>query len=148
MSETDVKRVEVFGLRVFSDDLDRIPLSGRCATVSTISPNSYGLSTRDPEFRRALVEADYLVLDGVYFALGAILLKGRAIRANQGPDVFAFFMRKLASRGGRVFFLGSSEATLANIRGIDLESAVIHKYGRACPGCQHIPCVCDPREKP
>jgi len=52
----------------------------------------------------------------VYFALGAILLKGRAIRANQGPDVFAFFMRKLASRGGRVFFLGSSEATLAKIR--------------------------------
>ncbi|MBV8382059.1 MAG: nucleotide pyrophosphohydrolase, partial [Planctomycetaceae bacterium] len=27
-------------------------------------------------------------------------------------------------------------ATLANIRGIDLESAVWKKYGGACPGCQ------------
>jgi N-acetylglucosaminyldiphosphoundecaprenol N-acetyl-beta-D-mannosaminyltransferase len=116
MSDADVKRVEVFGLRVFSDDLDKIPLAGPCATVSTISPNSYGLSTRDPQFRQALAEADYLVLDGVYFALGALLLKGRSIRPNQGPDVFYFFMRKLNERRGRVFFLGSSEATLEKIR--------------------------------
>src|SRR5262245_52286598 len=39
-------------------------------------------------------------------------------------------------------------ATLANIRGIDLEEAVLRKYGRACPGCQAVPCVCDPAEKP
>ena len=26
-------------------------------------------------------------------------------------------------------------ATLANIRGIDLEEAVLGKYGRGCPGC-------------
>src|SRR3954452_13875270 len=35
-------------------------------------------------------------------------------------------------------------ATLANIRGIDLEAAVWAKYGKACPGCQEVPCVCDP----
>jgi len=39
-------------------------------------------------------------------------------------------------------------ATLANIRGIELEEAVLRKYGRACPGCQAVPCVCDPSEKP
>jgi NTP pyrophosphatase (non-canonical NTP hydrolase) len=39
-------------------------------------------------------------------------------------------------------------ATLANIRGIELEDAFIRKYGRACPGCQSIPCDCDPKEKP
>ena len=39
-------------------------------------------------------------------------------------------------------------ATLANIRGIDLEAAVAQKYGVACPGCGSIPCVCDPAEKP
>jgi NTP pyrophosphatase (non-canonical NTP hydrolase) len=39
-------------------------------------------------------------------------------------------------------------ATLANIRGIDLERAVWTKYGRACPGCGAVPCVCDPAEKP
>jgi NTP pyrophosphatase (non-canonical NTP hydrolase) len=38
--------------------------------------------------------------------------------------------------------------TLASIRGIDLEAAVLRKYGQACPGCHAIPCVCDPAEKP
>src|SRR5438270_10562347 len=39
-------------------------------------------------------------------------------------------------------------ATLANIRGVDLEAAVRRKYGGACPGCHASPCVCDPSEKP
>ncbi len=38
--------------------------------------------------------------------------------------------------------------TLANIRGIDLEAAVLQKYGHSCPGCLAIPCKCDPAEKP
>lgn len=38
--------------------------------------------------------------------------------------------------------------TLANVRGIDLEAAAWQKYGRACPGCDHVPCDCDPSEKP
>ena len=39
-------------------------------------------------------------------------------------------------------------ATLANIRGIELEEAVMRKYGQACPGCRSVPCTCDPAEKP
>lgn len=39
-------------------------------------------------------------------------------------------------------------ATLANLRGIDLEDAVQRKYGSSCPGCQEVPCLCDPAEKP
>ena len=39
-------------------------------------------------------------------------------------------------------------ATLANIRGVDLEEAVLRKYGKGCPGCQSSPCGCDPAEKP
>lgn len=39
-------------------------------------------------------------------------------------------------------------ATLANIRGIELEEAVLRKYGRGCPDCHSVPCTCDPAEKP
>ena len=39
-------------------------------------------------------------------------------------------------------------ATLANIRGINLEEAVLQKYGGGCPGCSQIPCACDSAEKP
>ncbi len=38
--------------------------------------------------------------------------------------------------------------TLANLRGIDLEAAVMRKYGTACPGCGSLPCACDLAEKP
>ena len=39
-------------------------------------------------------------------------------------------------------------ATLANIVGVDLDGAVAAKYGRGCPGCRRMPCVCDRAEKP
>ena len=39
-------------------------------------------------------------------------------------------------------------ATLANIRGVDLDAAVLAKYGDGCPGCSAIPCACDPADKP
>ena len=39
-------------------------------------------------------------------------------------------------------------ATLANIRGVDLDDAVRRKYGAGCPGCGRSPCACDPAEKP
>lgn len=38
--------------------------------------------------------------------------------------------------------------SLANIRGVDLESAVARKYGESCPGCRSVPCRCDPAGKP
>lgn len=38
--------------------------------------------------------------------------------------------------------------TLANVRGVDLEAAVLEKYGRTCPGCATVPCKCDPSVKP
>ena len=37
--------------------------------------------------------------------------------------------------------------TLANVRGVDLEEAVVRKYGKACPGCGASPCGCDPGVK-
>ena len=39
-------------------------------------------------------------------------------------------------------------ATLANIRGIDLATAFLEKYGHGCPACGASPCHCDPTEKP
>jgi NTP pyrophosphatase (non-canonical NTP hydrolase) len=38
--------------------------------------------------------------------------------------------------------------TLANVRGVDLERAVVRKYGVGCPDCDRLPCICDPSEQP
>ena len=39
-------------------------------------------------------------------------------------------------------------ATIANVAGIDLNRAVQDKYGRGCPGCGGMVCVCGDEEKP
>lgn len=114
----DVDYVEVMGFKVFSDKLDRIPvLHGNGARViNTISPNSYGLATGNAALKLALQSSDFLVLDGVYFAVASLLLKGKNIKRNQGPDVFYHFMDRMNVLGGKIFFLGSSEKTLELMR--------------------------------
>lgn len=112
-----MKKISVLGFNVFSDTLDIIHLNNlRAQTLNTVSPNSYGISTKDPLFRDALKNSDYLVLDGVYFALASIFLNGRNIRKNQGPDVFDFYIKKMNVEHGKVFFLGSSQETLDKIK--------------------------------
>lgn len=39
-------------------------------------------------------------------------------------------------------------ATIANVAGVDLQQAVMQKYGRGCPGCGQMVCACGDAEKP
>src|SRR5271163_4559614 len=39
-------------------------------------------------------------------------------------------------------------ATIANVAGVDLEQAVLEKYGAGCPGCGQLVCQCEMSEKP
>jgi N-acetylglucosaminyldiphosphoundecaprenol N-acetyl-beta-D-mannosaminyltransferase len=119
MNKTTIgyKSVTTLGFRVFSDDLKVIPFKNDNAKViNTISPNSYGITTIDPEFDNALKTTDYLVLDGVYFAFAPLMLQGKNIKRNQGPDVFYHFLNRLENDKAKAFFLGSSTQTLEKIR--------------------------------
>ena len=39
-------------------------------------------------------------------------------------------------------------ATIANVAGVDMQQAVLAKYGSGCPGCGAMKCGCDVSEKP
>ena len=39
-------------------------------------------------------------------------------------------------------------ATIANVAGVDLQQAVLQKYGQGCPGCGEMVCQCAADEKP
>jgi NTP pyrophosphatase (non-canonical NTP hydrolase) len=39
-------------------------------------------------------------------------------------------------------------ATIANVVGVDLAEAIYQKYGRGCPGCGQLVCVCPDAGKP
>jgi len=112
-----MKIIETIGFNVFSDHLSLIPIQGeKCRVINTISPNSYGLSTKDSEFENALKSSDFLVLDGVYFSFSALLLNWKNIKKNQGPDVFDHFINRINKQKGSAFFLGSTESTLQKIK--------------------------------
>ncbi|MFZ5940853.1 MAG: WecB/TagA/CpsF family glycosyltransferase [Bacteroidota bacterium] len=127
-----MKFVEVLNYRVFSDNLSLIDIKGEaCRLINTISPNSYGIAVKDPDFEKALKGADFLVLDGVYFAVASLILKGKNIKANQGPDVFYHFIDRLNREKGKAFFLGSTENTLGKIReraGRDYPAITVDTY--------------------
>lgn len=38
--------------------------------------------------------------------------------------------------------------TIANVADIDLNAALVAKYGRGCPGCYKLVCDCPDSEKP
>lgn len=39
-------------------------------------------------------------------------------------------------------------ATIANVAEVDLNAALMAKYGRGCPGCSRLVCECPDSEKP
>lgn len=131
-SEKPMQFVKVLGYTVFSDSLAKIPIqSDGIKVINTISPNSYGLSLKNKVFEKALKASDYLVLDGVYFALASIFMQGKNIKKNQGPDVFEHFMHRLNEDGGTAFFLGSTNKTLKRIKSraaIEFPKVQIHSY--------------------
>jgi N-acetylglucosaminyldiphosphoundecaprenol N-acetyl-beta-D-mannosaminyltransferase len=107
--------VESLGFRLIKNDLSIVPLDKR-VLINTISPNSYGIAVRDPLMHESLANADYLVLDGMYFGFAPLLLNGQYVKRFAGWDCFRYFSAKMNEKHGKVFFLGSTDETLALIR--------------------------------
>jgi N-acetylglucosaminyldiphosphoundecaprenol N-acetyl-beta-D-mannosaminyltransferase len=89
----------------------------RCRWVACINPHSYVVALKDRRFREALQAADSLLPDGAGIVLAARLLERPIRRRVTGSDLFRGVMEAANLRGGaRVFFLGSTDETLATIR--------------------------------
>jgi N-acetylglucosaminyldiphosphoundecaprenol N-acetyl-beta-D-mannosaminyltransferase len=108
------KTTDILGYEVFSGDLSQID-TRRKQLLNTFSPNSYGVALTDQEFKTALKNTDVLVLDGIGIAIGSMLLHGKNIKKIAGQDCFDFLMARANEKGWKVFFLGSSKATLQKI---------------------------------
>lgn len=88
---------------------------GPCRWMACLNPHSYVTAKEDALFRAALRQADWLVPDGVGVVIAGKFL-GRSLAGRiTGFDIFDGVMAALNARGGRVFFLGSSDETLAAI---------------------------------
>lgn len=90
--------------------------AGKRSWLACFNPHSYVLSLEDKVFSRALKDADWLVPDGVGMVLASRFLGGNIKKRVTGSDVFAGLNKRMNAAGSmRVFFLGSTEATLLAI---------------------------------
>jgi N-acetylglucosaminyldiphosphoundecaprenol N-acetyl-beta-D-mannosaminyltransferase len=88
-----------------------------CRWLACLNPHSYVVARDDAAFAESLRAAHWLVPDGQGIVLASRWLGGAIRERLTGSDVFSGVMRELNRMGGAsVFFLGSTEATLAAIR--------------------------------
>ncbi len=101
--------------------------------INTINAHSYNTARKDALFAKALTEGDVLIPDGasIVKACKWTGAKSKPKERVAGWDLFAFEMDKLNRRGGKCFFMGSSEKVLELIRrraAIDYPNIVIESY--------------------
>jgi N-acetylglucosaminyldiphosphoundecaprenol N-acetyl-beta-D-mannosaminyltransferase len=110
----NLQTLEIFGYPVFVANLEQIDLQHKYA-INTINQFSYVIAENDPEFKDALMRSDILLPDGVGITAAAKIIKGKTIKKIAGADLHHYLLEKLSATGGRCFYLGSSEKTLAKI---------------------------------
>lgn len=86
--------------------------------INTINAHSYNTALKDPLFAEALMKGDVLIPDGASIVMACRKLKAKSqpLERIAGWDLFSFEMEKLNKRGGKCFFMGSSEKVLGLIR--------------------------------
>lgn len=99
--------------------------------INTINAHSYNTVRRDNQFREALQASDMLLPDGISVVLAMRLLNGEKIKKIAGFDLFQYEMERLNNKGGKCFFLGSSDKTLKLIKErakIDYPQIEVYSY--------------------
>lgn len=108
-------KINFSGYSIFDGNVRQIGIDHKYV-LNTINQFSYAIAEKDPEFRRALKESDILLPDGVGITLAVRLLKKKGIKKIAGNDIHQHLLKELDEAGGRCFYLGSDDGTLALIR--------------------------------
>jgi N-acetylglucosaminyldiphosphoundecaprenol N-acetyl-beta-D-mannosaminyltransferase len=110
--------------------------SVRCSWLACLNAHSYAVTLEDADFTKALKSCDWLVPDGAGMVLASRILGGKIRQRITGSDIFYALNARLNELGGySVFFLGSSEACLVDIR---------NRMARDYPGIRFAGCYSPP----
>ncbi len=80
--------------------------------ISTINAHSYNITLTDILFAEALNKSDVLLPDGISIVFAKRFLTGEKLKKIAGADLFYYEMKRINDKGGKCFFLGSSEKNL------------------------------------
>lgn len=108
-----LKNLDILGSKA---ELAKLP-EGKLL-INTINAHSYNTARKDALFAEALTKGDVLIPDGISIvkACKKIKAKSQPTERIAGYDLFEIEMNKLNERGGKCFFMGSSEKVLALIK--------------------------------
>lgn len=112
-------------------ELEMIPI--KKVIINTINAHSYNVAQKDQVFAAALKNGDYLIPDGASIVKACNFLKAKNQPKERiaGWDLFLFEMKKLNERGGKCFFMGSSEKVLSLITErakVDYPNIIVETY--------------------
>ena len=112
---SNIPTVGLLDYSILNGDLDKITFNSKCL-INTINQYSYITAEKDKDFKKALVESDILLPDGVGITAALKILKGENVKKIAGADVHQYLLEKLNKEGGKCFYLGSKQSTLDAIR--------------------------------
>jgi N-acetylglucosaminyldiphosphoundecaprenol N-acetyl-beta-D-mannosaminyltransferase len=112
---SDYSTILLSDYSILTSNLDKIELNSKCI-INTVNQYSYIIAENDEEFKSALSNSDVLLPDGIGIVAAVKLLTGNFIKKIAGEDLHYFLLNKLNLSGGRCFYLGSSDETLALIK--------------------------------
>lgn len=109
------KTTSFFDYEVFSDQGFKL-YPDKKILINTINQYSFCMAERDPEYKKALMESDILLPDGVAITASIRLLSRKKVKKIAGADIHEALLRTLNSKRGKVFYLGASPTTLSLIQ--------------------------------
>lgn len=97
-------------------ELEAIPKGKKL--INTINAHSYNTALKDKLFAEALQRGDALIPDGASIVMACRWLKAKSQPKERiaGWDLFVMEMERLNRKGGKCFFMGSSEKVLGLIK--------------------------------
>jgi N-acetylglucosaminyldiphosphoundecaprenol N-acetyl-beta-D-mannosaminyltransferase len=110
-----LKTIRLFDYDILASDIGFLQ-TGSKSLINTINQYSYIIAEKDPEFKKALRDADVLLPDGIGMVVAARLIEGKKIKKIAGADLHHYLLEKLEAEAGSCFYLGSSEKTLGAIK--------------------------------
>lgn len=101
--------------------------------INTINAHSYNTALKDKIFAEALIKGNVLIPDGISIVKACKWLKAKSQPQDRiaGWDLFEFEMNRLNQKGGKCFFMGSSEKVLNLIKrraSVDYPNIQIETY--------------------
>lgn len=101
-------------ISIFNQPLDQI--AEHKTLINTINAYCYIMALKDNSYMEALLKCDILLPDGISIVYAIRWLTGKKIKKIAGADLFFYEMERLQKKGGKCFFLGSTNETLIKIR--------------------------------